>query len=237
MRNLISTGALPAFKLGGKLLRVSLAAVERFEQCQNVRLVRFRDKFAVTWTEGGRRFRHSLGVDSRAEADQRLARFIAAQAAAAEVATGKAYTVAEAWDGYTKALGASLRRHRLASMESRSGQLSRIATRRRWTEADCQRYVETRRKLGRSESTIWSELSRLRSALRWAENKRLIDRAAKISIPAPCAASRQADDAGTSQSLYRRLHASARKVVRHPRRDDRRSHGSDLIADMGQGRS
>ena len=53
------------------------------------------------------------------------------------------------------------------------------------TEADCQRYVETRRKLGRSESTIWSELSRLRSALKWAENKRLIDRAPKIWIPAP----------------------------------------------------
>jgi excisionase family DNA binding protein len=36
VRNLISTGALPAFKLGGKLLRVSLAAVERFEQCQSI---------------------------------------------------------------------------------------------------------------------------------------------------------------------------------------------------------
>ena len=45
------------------------------------------------------------------------------------------------------------------------------------TEDDCRRYIEARRVLGRSDSTIWSELSRLRSALRWAENKRLIDRA------------------------------------------------------------
>jgi excisionase family DNA binding protein len=36
VRNLITTGALPAFRLGGKLLRVPIAAVERFEQCQNI---------------------------------------------------------------------------------------------------------------------------------------------------------------------------------------------------------
>jgi integrase len=52
------------------------------------------------------------------------------------------------------------------------------------TEDDCNRYVAARRRLGRSDSTIWSELSRLRSALRWAEHKRLIDRAPKIWIPA-----------------------------------------------------
>jgi excisionase family DNA binding protein len=36
VRNLIATGKLPAFRLGGKLLRISQAAVERFEQCQNI---------------------------------------------------------------------------------------------------------------------------------------------------------------------------------------------------------
>ena len=36
VRNLIATGALPAFRVGGKLLRVSQAAIERFEQCQNI---------------------------------------------------------------------------------------------------------------------------------------------------------------------------------------------------------
>jgi integrase len=149
------------------------------------RLVRFRDKFAVTWTEGGRRFRHSLGVDSRAEADQRLARFIAAQAAAGAVATGKAYTVADAWDGYTKALGAKPSAVTASHQWKAIGPAFADRNAATLTEADCQRYVVARRKLGRSESTIWSELSRLRSALRWAENKRLIDRAPKIWIPAP----------------------------------------------------
>ncbi len=36
VRNLIASGALPAFRLGGKLLRISQSAVERFEQCQNI---------------------------------------------------------------------------------------------------------------------------------------------------------------------------------------------------------
>ena len=36
VRNLIATGDLPAFRLGGKLLRISQAAVERFEQRQNI---------------------------------------------------------------------------------------------------------------------------------------------------------------------------------------------------------
>ena len=238
VRNLIShRSSCHAFRLGGKLLRVPIAAVERFEQCQNIDLSASEDKFAVTWNEGGRRFRHSLGVDSRAEADQRLARFIAAQAAAAAVAKGKAYTVADAWDGYTKALGAKPSPPSPPRINGRpSGQPSPSRNAATLTEADCQRYVEARRARGRSDSTIWSELSRLRSALRWAENKRLIDRAPKIWITGAVAATRQADDAGTSQSLYRRLHAAARQAVRHPRRDDRRSHGRDPLADMGPSR-
>ena len=149
------------------------------------RLVRFRGKFAVTWNEGGRRFRHSLRVDSRAEADQRLALFIAAQAAAAAVGKGSAYTVADAWVGYTKALGAKpsavTASHQWKAIAPAFGERNASTL----TEDDCQRYIEARQGQGRSDSTIWSELSRLRSALKWAENKRLIDRAPKIWLPAP----------------------------------------------------
>jgi len=149
------------------------------------RVVRFRGKFAVTWNEGGRRFRHSLGVDGRAEADQRLARFVAAQDAANATAKGSAYTVAAAWEGYTQALGAK------PSAVTASHQWKAIApvfagrNAATLTEDDCRRYIEARRARGRSDSTIWSELSRLRSALKWAENKRLIDRAPKIWLPGP----------------------------------------------------
>ena len=149
------------------------------------RLVRFRGKFAVTWNEGGRRFRHSLSVDSRAEADRSLARFIAARAAAAAVGKGKAYTVADAWLGYTKALGVKPSAVTASHQWKAIGPAFASRNAATLTEDDCQRYIEARRARGRSESTIWSELSRLRSALRWAENKRLIDRAPKIWLPPP----------------------------------------------------
>jgi hypothetical protein len=109
------------------------------------RLVRFRGKFAVTWNEGGRRFRHSLGVDGRAEADQRLARFVAAQDAANATAKGSAYTVAAAWEGYTQALGAK------PSAVTASHQWKAIApvfagrNAATLTEDDCRRYIEARR--------------------------------------------------------------------------------------------
>jgi integrase len=149
------------------------------------RLVRFRGKFAVTWNEGGRRFRHSLGIDSRADADQRLARFVAAQAAAAAVGQGRAYSVADAWAGYTKALGAKPSAVTASHQWKDIGAAFGDRNAETLTEDDCRHYIEARRVRGRSDSTIWSELSRLRSALKWAENKRLIDRAPKIWIPSP----------------------------------------------------
>jgi integrase len=147
------------------------------------RLTRFRGKFAVTWHDGGRRFRHSLGVDNRADADRRLAQFIAARDAASAVGQ-KSLTVAEAWSGYVASLGskpsAITAGHQWKSIAPAFADRDASTL----TEDDCNRYVAARRRLGRSDSTIWSELSRLRSALRWAEHKRLIDRAPKIWIPA-----------------------------------------------------
>jgi hypothetical protein len=130
------------------------------------RLVRFPGKFAVTWNEGGRRFRHSLGVDGRAEADQRLARFVAAQDAANATAKGSAYTVAAAWEGYTQALGAKPSAVTASHQWKAIGPAFGSRNAATLTEDDCQRYIEARRARGRSDSTIWSELSRLRSALR-----------------------------------------------------------------------
>jgi integrase len=149
------------------------------------RLVRFRGKFAVTWNEGGRRFRHSLGVDSRAEAEQRLARFVAAQTAASTVAKGNSYTVADAWTGYVQSLGAKPSAITASHQWKAVAPFFAVSNASTLTEDDCRRYIEARRSRGRSDSTIWSELSRLRAALKWAENKRLIDRAPKIWIPAP----------------------------------------------------
>jgi integrase len=147
------------------------------------RLVRFRGKFAVTWNEGGRRFRHSLGVDSRSDADRRLAQFVAARDAASAVGRSS-LTVEQAWSGYVASLGAKPSAITAAHQWKAIGPTFGDRNAETLTEDDCNLYVAARRRLGRSDSTVWSELSRLRSALRWAEHKRLIDRAPKIWIPA-----------------------------------------------------
>ena len=51
------------------------------------------------------------------------------------------------------------------------------------TEEDCKVYTEARRQQGRSDSTIATELGRLRSALLWAERKELIAKAPYIPRP------------------------------------------------------
>ncbi len=146
------------------------------------RLARFRGKFAVVWHDAGIRHRVTLGTDSRAEADRLLSRFIASSAAASR---STALTVAEAWDGYVNALGAKPAATTMRFMWRSLGPRLGDRNAETLTEDDCRAYIATRRQQGRSDGTIWSELSRLRSALKWAENKRLIDRAPKIWTPPP----------------------------------------------------
>jgi hypothetical protein len=66
VRGLINTGALPSFRLGGKLLRVTIGAIERFEQCQT--------NTDLSGSEG-----NSLSFGTKADADfvTRLASTIA----------------------------------------------------------------------------------------------------------------------------------------------------------------
>jgi integrase len=50
-------------------------------------------------------------------------------------------------------------------------------------EDDCRAYIAKRRNLGRSDGTIWTELGHLRSALKWADKKKLIAKAPAIYRP------------------------------------------------------
>ena len=144
------------------------------------RLIKYKGRFAVQWYDERGRHRSTLGTDSRAEADRRLAQFIAAREAETRHA---AVTISEAWEGYRKSLGAkpaaTTMGYEWRSIGPRLGQRSAADL----TESDCNGYVDARRAQGRSDGTIWTELGRLRSALKWAENKRLIDRAPKIYRP------------------------------------------------------
>ena len=134
--------------------------------------------------------------------------------------------MADAWDGYTKALGAEPSGVTASHQWKAIGPAFADRNAATLTEADCQRYVVARRKLGRSENyMVGTELPAISAPM---GGKQAPDRPGAEDMDfGSLAASRQTVDAGTSQSLYRRLHASTRKVVCHPRRDDRRSHGCD----------
>ena len=144
------------------------------------RLIRYKGQFAVQWYDERGRHRSTLGTVDRAEADRRLAQFIATRDAETRHA---AVTVAEVWAGYRKSLGAkpaaTTMGYEWRSISPHFGQRSAADL----TESDCAAYVAARRAQGRSDGTIWTELGRLRSALKWAEDKRLIDRAPKIYRP------------------------------------------------------
>jgi excisionase family DNA binding protein len=47
VRNLISSGQLPCFRLGGKLIRIKEEDVERFEECQSGDLQDSMENFAL----------------------------------------------------------------------------------------------------------------------------------------------------------------------------------------------
>jgi integrase len=144
------------------------------------RLCRYRGKFAVQWHDDDGRHRVTLGTDSRAEADRLFADFLRGKEVAGRP---DAITVAFAWDGYRKSLGdkpaATTMGFEWRAIGPRLGDRGAATI----TEADCMTYIAARRRQGRADGTIWTELGRLRSALKWAESKNLIDRAPKIFRP------------------------------------------------------
>ena len=142
-----------------------------------------RGKFAVVWRDEGGRHRPSLSTDSRAEADRLFARFVATRDDT--LRSGAAITVAEAWEGYRKTLCAKPAATTMGFERRSVGPHFGNRSAADLTEADCDSYIAARRAKGRSDGTIWTELGRLPSALRWAEDKKLIDRAPKIYRPSP----------------------------------------------------
>jgi integrase len=92
-------------------------------------------------------------------------------------------TVEYFWNGYWKSLGvkpaASTMRYEGKAVLPFFGTMAADAI----TEDDCRAYRAARLAAGRKDGTIWTELGRLRSALKWAEKRGLIGRAPSIERP------------------------------------------------------
>jgi integrase len=144
------------------------------------RLTKYRGYYYAAWRENGAQRRRSLRTRDRECAEQTLRAF----AEQYEIANRpEIITVEFCWNGYRETLEGKCA---FATMgfEGRSilpffGNMAAG-----WiVEADCLLYREKRQAAGRKDGTIWTELGRLRSALKWAERKNLIAKAPAIYRP------------------------------------------------------
>jgi integrase len=144
------------------------------------RAVLYRGAYYVAWRENGVIRRRALRTTNRDVAEQTLKSFVAQY----EIANRPDnITVEYVWNGYWKSLGvkpaASTMRHEGKAVLPFFGTMAADAI----TEDDCRAYRAARLAAGRKDGTIWTELGRLRSALKWAEKRGLIGRAPSIERP------------------------------------------------------
>jgi integrase len=144
------------------------------------RAVLYRGWYYAAWREGGSIRRRALRTQSRDAAEQTLKAF----AEQYEIANRPAViTVEFVWNGYLESLGqkpaAATMRFESKPVLAHFGSLPAMEI----DEEACKNYCDGRRARGRKDGTIWTELGRLRSALKWAERKNLITKAPAIYRP------------------------------------------------------
>jgi hypothetical protein len=144
------------------------------------RAVLYRGWYYAAWGENGAVRRRALRTKDRDVTEQTLKSF----ARQYEIANRPDnITVEYVWNGYWKSLGvkpaASTMRYEGKAVLPFFGTMAADAV----TEDGCRAYRAARLAAGRKDGTIWTELGRLRSALKWAEKRGLIGRAPSIERP------------------------------------------------------
>lgn len=147
------------------------------------RLQQLNGRPVAVWTDadGARRRVRLDACRTEAEARARLDQF-AAEALAGRAAKG--VTVGEIFRSYIQDRERDGKQ--VASMRYNWLALAPMFDTRALTAVDarvCQDYAKSRFISGRSPGTVWTELQRLRSALNWAEKRRIIPLAPDVWVP------------------------------------------------------
>ena len=143
------------------------------------RLGQLKGRYVITWREGTRRPRYRLAHGISAdEARRELDLFVLRR----KLDKGEP-TVSSIWSAYKEAKKGRRVAQQMA-FEGRKilphfGSLKPEAIR----PAHCEEYIEAQRRAGYHDGTIWTELGHLRTALLWAVEEGLIERAPKIPRP------------------------------------------------------
>ncbi|TGV26377.1 site-specific integrase [Mesorhizobium sp. M4B.F.Ca.ET.143.01.1.1] len=141
-------------------------------------ITRLRGELCLTWYEGDIRRRYRLGTDDPKEASRR------APARYAELTRPKGSTVQDLWTAYClDKEGRSV----VTTMGFTWKALAPFFADKQGeavTIAECRAYTAARRKAGKKDGSIHTELGHLRSVLVWAQKQRLITHAPHIERPA-----------------------------------------------------
>jgi integrase len=144
----------------------------------DISIGRLRGGLCAYWRDAtGKRTRHQLAARTRAEAE------IEAVSLYRRLSAPREQTVATVWEAYR----ADRAGRTIAATMEWTGKailphIGNLPPDRITTEA-CRAYVKARRKAGRSDGTIWTELNHLRIALSWAARQGLIAGAPPIELP------------------------------------------------------
>jgi integrase len=142
------------------------------------RLGRLNGRWVVTWWEGGKRQRYRLKASSRADAERE-----AIDKIREKTAPQTHRTVDDLWEAYRREKQgrrvASAMEFEWRAMKPHFGHLRPDQV----SVDTCRSYTDKRRKAGKHDGTIWTELGHLRTVFRWAADSRLIDHAPKVERP------------------------------------------------------
>lgn len=142
------------------------------------RIGRLNGRFVVMWDDGGKRRRFRLTAHTAKEAEREARDLILK-----ETAPAAGMTVAQIWGAYQAEMGERRQARKLAQVGLNVlPELGHLAAEQVSTQ-DCRQYIAKRRSAGRKEATIRTEISCLRTALKWAEKAQLIPRAPRVELP------------------------------------------------------
>jgi integrase len=143
------------------------------------RIGKLNGRFVVTWWgDDGKRRRHRLDAQSRAEAEG-----AALDLVRRERAKAAGHTIDELWELYRE----EKKGRRIAdamAFEWRKMKPFFGHLRPEQVTIDlCRAYTDARRKMGKHDGTIWTELGHLRTVFLWSAQRRLIAHAPSVERP------------------------------------------------------
>lgn len=145
---------------------------------EEYRLGRLKGRWVVSWWEAGKRKRYRLESADRQGAEREAIDVIRRRTAPSD-----GLTVKDVWEAYREEKKgrrvAAAMGFEWKSVGPHFGHLrpDQVST------DHCRSYIAKRRAAGKHDGTIWTELGHLRSAFRWAADRRLIAYAPKVERP------------------------------------------------------